>query len=109
MAKSLKHPLTNESALAQFVSDTCVNRIGASLLIGSSYSTTNDKGLYRAYLTWCNHSDFFPISLAVFQEKIVIVIADYLKWKNVYIRKTHTGEPQVYGIEYKRVGAANHG
>lgn len=110
MAKSLERPLTNESALAQFVSDTCVNRTGTSLIIGSSnYAYSHEKGLYRAYLTWCNHSDFYPVSLATFQEKIVIVITDYLKWKNVYTRKTPTGEHKIFGIEYKHVGAANHG
>ena len=109
MAKSLERPLTNESVLAQFVSDTCVNRIGSSLPVGSSYSTHPDKGLYRAYLSWCNNSDFFPVPLSTFNDKIVIVITDYLKWRNVYKIRTATGEQQILGVAYKHVGAANHG
>ena len=106
----LERTLKNESDhLARFALETCVNRVGTSLIIGSSYSTHPDKSLYRAYLTWCNQSDFFPIPLATFQAVIVTVITESLQWKNVYTRKTPTGEHKIFGVEYKHVGAANHG
>jgi len=117
MAKSLKKylkgcPLTNEFALAKFALETCVPVIGSSLLIGSSHHAySHEKCLYRAYLNWCNKSDYFPVPLATFELDIVIVIANYLKWdvyRECVIERCYR-EYKIFGISYRESGAANHG
>lgn len=106
MAKNLNPEL--EHALKQFAADTCINCVGASLFIGSSSSVTPEKSLYRAYLNWCNSTDYFPVSLPEFAKSIVIVMTDSLNWK-VHVKKSY-GELAIHGIKYKsNQGRVNHG